>query len=432
MTPGEVSLSRRSLLAGLGAASLLGRRALAAEGEAEAAEKPSFTLRNATVLLHTGERRTGQRLRVEGGQIVALGPSTGTEGLDLGGDWIVPGFVDAGCTVGLVEIGLEKATRDDEETSASISPDARVWDGYNPRSALIPVTRVNGITTALVHPNLSGLIPGQAALMRLTGDTVAAATMLAPAALTVDLGRAALGGGTGAPTSRMGVGMMLREWFGNAPAAPEPPKKKGRKEDEDKKESAKPVEVVVREVRAGRLPVLFGAERADDLLRVADFAREYKLKAVILGGSEAHLVAAELAAADLPVLLGPITVQPDSFDHLAASYANAARLHAAGVRFAFRSGASHFARRLPSDVGVATAYGLPYEAAIAGLTAAAGDILGVEGLGTLAEGGPATFFRAKGDPLQPATDITEVWIDGAPQSVETRQRRLYEQFRTLR
>lgn len=426
--------SRRGLLIGASASVLLGRRAFASDG---------LTLRGATLLTHDGARLSDHGLRVEGGRIVEVGPSGRfSSGEDLGGRWIVPGFTDAGCMLGLLEIGLEASTHDDSESSAAVVPDARARDGYNPRSELIPIARVNGVTGAIVHPATKGLVSGQAALFRTVGDTVEAALVKAPVALCVNLGRAATGSGNGAPVSRMGVAMKLRELLegvklpDESPAADEPKrKKKDAKPDNasDAKPDAEvsPSDRSLRDLKRGELPALVFAERADDLLFALEFARAWGLKLVLLGGAEAHLVADAIAAASVPVFLGPLTTQPDSFDHRYARYENAARLHAAGVRLGFRTGVAHQVRNLPYDAGVAVAHGLPFEAAIRGLTVGPWDALGLDG-GRLAEGAPATFFVSDGDPLQPRTAIRRVLIDGRETSMETRQSRLHDAFRELR
>jgi imidazolonepropionase-like amidohydrolase len=125
-------------------------------------------------------------------------------------------------------------------------------------------------------------------------------------------------------------------------------------------------------------------------------------------------------------------VQPDSFETLHARYDNAALLHEAGVKLAFRSGANHTSRNLRVDAGVTVAHGLPWEVAIRALTAGIGDVLGVPGrYGRLAVGAPATFFVSDGDPLQARSRVTQMWIDGRPVSLRNRQTELFERYRTL-
>ncbi|MEC8422600.1 MAG: imidazolonepropionase, partial [Myxococcota bacterium] len=160
-------------------------------------------------------------------------------------------------------------------------------------------------------------------------------------------------------------------------------------------------------------------------------SQDYRLRGILVGAAEGWIVAREIAEAAMPVLLGPPMAQPDSFERPHARYDNAALLDAAGVQLAFRSGANHFARGLRTDVGVLVAHGLPWERAIYGLTAAAGDIFGVEGHGHLAVGRTADFFLSAGDPLQPRYPVLRMWIDGREVGLTSRQTLLRDRFESL-
>lgn len=440
-------LSRRQALAAVAAGAMLPAaaflpRSASALPSREAlggwlGPRASFTLSNATVQLHDGSVVRPGGIRVEDGLIVELGQAV-RGGQDLDGAWLCPGLVDAGSSIGLLEVGLESATHDHDESGGPVQPDARVVDAYNPRSNLLPVARSGGVLHALVTPALNRLVPGQAAMMRLGGLTVDEATVRAPVGLCVCMGRAGTGG-EGAPKTRMGVAAKLRELLDLAEKPEEDEEAGGRKrkekkapageEPEDEKSAA---ERTWKEVRAGRLPVLVLAHRADDLLTALRLREDYGLSIVLVGAAEAWMVAPELAAAGVGVLLGPVDVQPDSFEHPHARYDNAAALHAAGVPFAFRTDNPHNSRLLPTLAGLTVAHGLPREAAIHAMTAAAGKILGIEGLGVLEVGRPATFFQIAGDPIQPRHAVQAAWIDGQPISLESHQTRLHEQFRTLR
>ena len=220
------SLTRREWLALSAAGLALPRRLWAAGGNGGA----DFTLSNATVLLHTGERIEGAGVRVRDGKFVAVGTGV-TGGTDMSGAWLVPGMCDAGCSLGLIEIGMESDTHD-TGAGKNKAPDARAIDGYNPRSELIPVARVNGVTTVLVHPQLSGLITGQAALMRTTGATLAEATIAPSVGMCVQPARAGQGGKDG-PKTRIGVAMKLRKIFDDIELPEEKGKKKKPKPDDE-------------------------------------------------------------------------------------------------------------------------------------------------------------------------------------------------------
>ncbi len=102
---------------------------------------------------------------------------------------------------------------------------------------------------------------------------------------------------------------------------------------------------------------MFRVDRAADILAVVSFARRNGMKPVILGGSEAWVVAKELAQAGVPVILDPLTDLPGDFDRLGASLDNAARLQHAGVRIALSNGDSHNARLIRQLAGNAVAHG---------------------------------------------------------------------------
>ena len=78
------------------------------------------------------------------------------------------------------------------------------------------------------------------------------------------------------------------------------------------------------------------------------------------------MVAAELAAAKVAVLLDPLANLPSNFDALGSRLDNAAILDAAGVTVIISGGAgSHNARKQRQMAGNAVSYGLPHEAGLA-------------------------------------------------------------------
>ena len=374
---------------------------------------------NGVLVLPDGSTTTGG-LRVRDGIIESVGPSV-TGGIDLDGAWIVPGFTDAGCRLGLVEVGMEADTHD-SSTKENQAPDARAVDGYNPRSELIPVARVNGITSILLNPESTGMIPGQAALMRTVGDRLGDVVLAAPAGLCMNVGRAAQA--HDGPKSRIGVMQKWRHFFEEHAKGDRKRKKKGDKGKGGVKE-------IAGQLCSGELLALVRANRADDIERAIDLIAEQKLRAALVGCIEGHLVADRIADAGLPVILGPLDAQPGSFQHPHARYDNAALLHKAGVRLSFRSGDAHQVRNLPTLAGLAVAHGLPWGEAIRALTINPMDLFGQPNLGRLAVGAEATFFVVAGDPLQPRHPVREVYIRGVSTSMETRHTRLYEQYKEL-
>lgn len=406
-----------------------------------------FSLRNVTILDGDGSKRSAG-VRVEGGKIVEVGELK--SGDDLGGSILFPGFFDGGTPIGLWEVDLEAATHDESESSDAMVPAASVLDAYNALSVVIPVARRQGVLGALCTP-MGGLVSGQAAWMRFAGDRTSDATMAGSAGLMVNLGRGGTGGLPNQPKSRMGVMMKLRDVL-DAHKLPDDPHagcsaaEKAAKKCESnlckKGKSAatkgeKPAEFtraqqVWHQVRRRELKLILSANRADDILSGVALAKEYGLDVVLMGISEGHLVAKDIADAGIPAIVGPITTQPSGWDSLHTKYENAAILHAAGVPLILRAGTPHNLRELPTETVVAVAHGLPYEAAIAascGYNAA--KIWKQLPIGAIRVGAAATFVVANGDPIQPRTRMSRAWIGGKEVSLRSRQVDLFERFRSL-
>jgi imidazolonepropionase-like amidohydrolase len=189
-------------------------------------------------------------------------------------------------------------------------------------------------------------------------------------------------------------------------------------------------EVLARYLAGGR--VAFSVDRASDIRQVLAFARRQGLRPVIVGGAQAWQVAGELAQANVPVVLDPLVDLPDSFDMIGASLENAARLQRAGVRVAFTnlSDGTHNARKVRQTAGIAVANGLPWEAALAGLTANAAEIFGLGAqYGRIAPRYAGDLVLWSGDPLEVTTVAQQVWIDGRAQPMRSRQTELRDRYR---
>ena len=105
------------------------------------------------------------------------------------------------------------------------------------------------------------------------------------------------------------------------------------------------------------------------------------------------MVAAQIAAADVPVILQPMTNLPAQFSQLHARYDNATLLHAAGVRIVITTDGAHGLRNLRQEAGNAIASGLPVDAALRALTVEPARVFGVEDrYGAVAPGRVAPLF----------------------------------------
>jgi imidazolonepropionase-like amidohydrolase len=180
------------------------------------------------------------------------------------------------------------------------------------------------------------------------------------------------------------------------------------------------------------MPVLFVADRANDIREAVAFAEEMKLKPIIVGGRDAWTIAPWLKQRDVPVLLGSVMDLPsredDPYD---VNFAAPSKLAAAGVRFALTSGDQGAeARNLPYTAGMAAAFGLSKEDALRAVTLWPAQILGVgDRFGSIEVGKVANLVVTTGDILEARTDTRYLFIDGRQVPLDTKHTDLNVKFK---
>ena len=370
------------------------------------------TLENADVLVRAG------RIAEIGTGLAAPADVTVIEAK---GRALTPGLFGGLTQVGIEEVELEPSTVDSElEFTAPAwmhhwRPEFDVSLAFNPRSALVAVTRVEGMTWTVLAPNTEdSLIAGQGAAVSLDGryDAVQRGSR----SLFVNWGRAGLEASGGSRAAQfMLFDQAIREVREPTTAG------EGALLLPEGRTALKAY------LAGGR--VIFRVHRAADIRSVVAYAKRNGMKPVIAGGNEAWLVARELAAADVPVILHPLDNLPTDFDQLEARLDNAKLLNDAGVMIAFSHTVSHQARKNRQVAGVAVAHGLPWDAGLAAITANAADIFGIGAdRGRIEIGKAADLVLWSGDPLEVTTVADQVWIDGRPVQMRSRQTELRDRY----
>jgi imidazolonepropionase-like amidohydrolase len=261
----------------------------------QAPSGPVIAITNARVLPAEGRPIERGTVLVQDGKIVAVGADVpvpaGARVIDASGKVVTPGFIESNTNLGIVEISLSaEGSADQNTTDPGIGAAFTVIDAWNPYATAIPVTRVEGITRAVVAPGgTRHLLQGQAAVFDLLGEHVPSSVTKAPAAMVAAFGEAGAGLAGGSRASAM---LRLREVLQDAAdfARNRTAWSAGQRREYVRGrldlEALQPV--LKREV-----PLAIQANRASDLLAALRLADEFKLRLVILGGSGGHQAADE-------------------------------------------------------------------------------------------------------------------------------------------
>jgi len=187
----------------------------------------------------------------------------------------------------------------------------------------------------------------------------------------------------------------------------------------------------MRAVIQGEIPVMVRANDTMQILAALDWAEDEGARMILVGGGDSWRVAGKLVERQVPVILRRTTSMPmRGYEPYDVAYSAAAKLHEAGVQFAFSTGGASNARNLSFEAGLAVAYGLPPEAALRAMTLAPAEIFGVaDRVGSIEVGKEATLIATDGDVLDFRSHVTAAWIAGDEVDLDNRHRRLYETYR---
>jgi imidazolonepropionase-like amidohydrolase len=428
---------RRALRAGLIGA-LIGTSAAA---QTVSNSQSAILIRNATIVPVSGPRIQNGSVLLKGDRIDAVGPNVTAPAdarvIDGTGLFVYPGMIDAGTQLGLTEIGSVPGGEDTEEIG-DFNPHNVALTAVNPHSELIPVTRVNGVTTVITGAE-GGLISGQAALMDLVGWTPAEMAARRQAAMVVaypSLGGGGFGGGGGGGQQRSDAERReerdrrtrsLRSYFADAKAYAD---MKSRVATNGGVSRVNPAMEAMTPVMRGELPVIFDVTTVDQIRGVLALVDSFPIKPVLRGAREAWRLADTLAMRKIPVIVGPLTSVPGADDPYDMTYANPGVLARAGVKIAFQTSDAANSRNLPYNAALAVAYGLDPDAALRAMTLNAAEIFGVsDRYGSLTPGKVANVVVTTGDPMDVRSVVRYLFIRGQPVTLDDRHTRLYEQFR---
>mgnify|MGYP003306152483 CR=1 FL=1 len=389
---------------------------------ANAAELEKILIQNATVITASDSQiLENTDVLIEGGFIVAIGGNLIANDaiqIDASNQIVTPGLIAPHSQIGLMEIQLERETRDD--STKYFSAGFSIVNAFNPSSTLIPYNRSGGITSAIVIPSSAKAIySGLASVFKLDGE-------LDSDFISKDIAMAiSFGAGSDSRASQI---LMLEDTFNKALRFNDSREQYRLLADFDYDDhTIRDLEAILR-VLNKEIPLIVRSNRAKDLLRMISISKQYGVSIIFHGAKEAWRIADILAEEDIPVILDPMGNIPGSFDSIAARMDNAYLLNKAGVKILFTSQVTHNSYLSRQGAGNAVAHGLSENEAIKALTANIAEVFGLSDLGTIEVGKTADLVIWDGNPLEVSSFATKVFIDVKEISLVSRSTRLRDRY----
>ncbi len=165
----------------------------------------------------------------------------------------------------------------------------------------------------------------------------------------------------------------------------------------------------------GEIRLLVTAHKARDIMTALRIAKEFNIKIVLDGASEAQTVINEIKASGFPVIVHP-TMYRAGGETEGLSMETAAKLKQAGILVALQSGYETYVpktRVVLFEAAITAANGLSARDALTTITIDAARILGIDKrVGSIEKGKDADLAMYDGDPFEYTTHCTGTIING--------------------
>ncbi|KYP15004.1 amidohydrolase family protein [Flavihumibacter sp. CACIAM 22H1] len=401
------------------------------------AYKGLLFLKNATVHVGNGQVLENTTIQINNGKIEKIGqnlpiPMDDVKVFDVSGKHVYPGLILSNSQLGLVEVNSVRATIDHTEIG-DINPSIRSIVAYNTDSKVINTLKTNGILMANIVPN-GGLISGSSSVVQLDAWNWEDAAVKMENGIHLRL------------PSLLNRPNPFAAFSGSASTAD--PVKRGLERIEEIKAFFREAQAYANEPKHSSTNLKYEAVKGlfnksqklfvhcdivKEMLIAVDFAKEFGMDVVIMGGSESWQMADLLKANNVAVVLSQMHSLPTmTDDDVDQPYKTAVALQKAGVLYAINDEDGQTrGRNLAFNAGTSVAYGLTKEQALQAITLNAAKILGIDKqVGSIEVGKDASLVVSEGDILDMRTSIIlHAFIQGRKVDLTDKHKQLDERYR---
>lgn len=395
--------------------------------------KPNVhAIENVRLVVRPGEVVESATIVVRDGLIEAAGAGVAVPDdarvWDGEGKTVYAGFIDAYSEVDAPAVSAEKGS---PHWNRNVLAQASAVEGYSPSASTDKAYREHGFVARLVAPK-QGILKGTSGVVSTGGGSgdraVLEKTVAQHIRLTAPRGR----GEDDYPNSPMGAVALARQamydakWLRDSWGDFESGTQVPRPERND-------ALVALGGVIDGTVPLIADAMDEQYFLRSDAFAREFDLKLIVRSYGHEYRRLDAIVATKRPVIVSlnfpkppevstaeaALDVSLERLMHWDHAPSNPGVLANAGVKILLTGEGLEKRSDFWPALRKAIRRGLDKEAALAALTTAPAEVLGLERFGSLEPGKAASFVLADKDPFtDDKAKFTEVWVDGERYELE--------------
>lgn len=331
----------------------------------------------------------------------------GADTTNLKGKYVVPGFVDPHCHVGIVPEKLDWEYGDVNEKTDPITPQLHALDGIDFADPGFDEAVKGGVTSVIIHPGSANVIGGTSVAVKTAGESLKERIIRNPAGVKMAMGRKGKQKTSKRPYPRtkMGTAYLLRKSLSKAREYME---KKGENEKVDLG-----LETLA-SVLEGKIPARVHAMKPDDILTMVRISKEFNFRFTAEHVTEGQLIAEKLAQERIPVVYGPLLYARRSPTLRQMTDEAPKILVEKGVLLSFQTDHPVVPINLFRLMAmVAIRNGMKNKEALKALTINGAKILGAEDrIGSIEEGKDADFSIFTEHPLKITATVKKTFING--------------------
>ena len=408
------------------------------EPEKEHAEKASITaIRAGKILTASRGIISDGLILIKGDKIAYVGkpkdiPEQATI-IDAAESVVIPGLIDIHSHLGLHWESEPVRMNPASPTSGSGGVNlVSISNAIKPNDESFRDVLRSGVTSVLLAPETSGLVSGNAALIKLTGEGTKDMIVKEYAAVKFSML------GSGAKMTQIWEARDLlkrakeyaekwdqyereyeqyerrRQYEKDKDDDKDKNKDKESNEEDALKEPERPLRDTNLELMRGlfnrRMPALVQAGRADEIRNTLKvFRDEYNLDVIILGGGDGFRVTDELRKYNVGVAIGPDILRYEK----GKAINNADLLTRSRLRVALHTSATSGTQYLPMNAAYAVRYGMDEDNAFRAVTIYPAELLHVDDrIGSIDEGKDADLVILSGEPFDFRSRVEKVIVNG--------------------